>query len=72
MVTKTKLKIYKIKHDSFHEHDFVLADNVNEAIDIFMDYYKDYYKDNYDVKKEQITSVVLEHEIEVIKNTFPN
>ena len=64
MITKTNLKIYKIRHDNFHEPDFVLADNVNEAIDNFMDY----YKDNYDVKKEQITSVVLEYEIEVIKN----
>ena len=66
MIDKAKLKIYKIKHDKIYEPDFVLADNINEAIDNFMDY----YKDNYDVKKEEINSVVLEHEIEVIKKTF--
>ena len=64
MIDKVKLKIYKIKHDCFYEPDFILADNVNEAIDNFMDY----YKNNYNDKKEEITSVVLEHEIEVIKN----
>lgn len=66
MVTETKLKIYKIAHDYFYEPTFVLADNVNEAIDNFMDY----YKDNYNVKKEEITSIVLEHEIDVIKKIF--
>ena len=64
MIDIAKLKIYKIKHDYFYQPNFVLADNVNEAIDNFMDY----YKDNYNVKKEEITSVVLEHEIDVIKN----